>query len=187
MTLQHKENEAMTTTEQLMREGLPTMRDMIADVDEISVTETRPLADYTDSLSALADAVAHGDEPAITRFEATLLADPVLRARPELDRIPALDDETAYVEGVACVLYLFRDETHALIDDGHIVHLSGFTPAANAADFAAAGEEVVYVEVGDWIEYGDDGAHGPVRTDDPYWAMVDWADDEELADLEDDV
>ena len=172
----------MTTTQELMREGLPTMRDMIADVDEISVAETHPLADYTDSLSALADALAQADEPAITRFEATLLADPTLRAHPEVDRIPPLDDETAYVEGVAGVLYLFRDETHALVDDGHIVHLSGFTPAANKDDFAATGEEVVYVEVGDWIEYGDDGAHGPVRTDDAYWAMVDWADDEGLED-----
>jgi hypothetical protein len=170
----------MTTTQDLMREGLPTMRDMIAEVDEISVAETHPLADYTDSLSALADAVAQGDEPVIMRFEATLLADPALRARPELERIPPLDDETAYVEGVAGVLYLFRDETYALTDDGHIVHLGDFTPTANRADVAAAGEEVVYVEAGDWIEYGDDGAHGPVRTDDAYWAMVDWADDEDL-------
>jgi len=172
----------MTTTQELMREGLPTMRDMIAEVDEISVAETHPLTDYTDSLSALADAVAQGDEPAIARFEATLLADPALRARPELERIPPLDDQTAYVEGVAGVLYIFRDETHALTDDGHIVHLGSFTPAANRADFAAAGEEVIYVEVGDWIEYGDDGAHGPVRTDDSYWAMVDWADDKDLED-----
>ncbi len=172
----------MTTTQELMREGLPTMRDMIAEVDEISVAETHPLTDYTDSLSALAGAVAQGDEPAIARFEATLLADPAPRARPELERIPPLDDQTAYVEGVAAVLYLFQDETHALTDDGHIVHLGGFTPAANAADFAAAGEEVVYVEVGDWIEYGDDGAYGPVRMDGAYWAMVDWADDEDLED-----
>ena len=177
----------MTTTQELMREGLPTMRDMIAEVDEISVTEAHPLADYTDSLSALAGAVAQGDESAITRFETTLLEDPALRAHPELERIPSLDDETAYVEGVAGVLYLFRDETHALIDDGHIVHLSGFTPAANRADFAAASEEVVYVDVGDWIEYGDDGIHGPVRADDPYWAMVDWADDEDPQDLAGDV
>ena len=162
-----------------MREGLPLMRDIIAEIDEGSEEGMHPLADYADSLTALAGAVERGDEPSIARFEAALLDDPALRARPELERIPPLDDDTVYVEGLAGVLYLFRDETHALIDEGYIVHLSAFTPAANDADFAAEGEPVVYVEIGDWIEYGDDGAHGPVRTDDPYWAMVDWAEDED--------
>jgi len=173
-----------TTTERLMREGLPTMRDMIVELTEIedgSEIEmgTHPLEDYAGSLGALADAVQRGDEPSILRFEAALLADPALRARPERDTIPTLDDDTSYVEGLAGVLYLFRDETHALTDAGQIVHLGAFTPAANERDFAAQGEEAIYVEVGDWIEVGDDGAHGPVRAGDAYWAMVDWADDED--------
>jgi len=183
-----EEDEAVeTTTERLMREGLPAMRDMIAEIDEATVAEPHPLEGYTSSLAALADAVAQEDEFAIARFEAVLLEDPVLRARPELDSVPALDEDTAYVEGIGVVLYLFRDEAHALVDEGQIVHLSLFTPAANDADFAAAGEPVVYVEVGDWIEYGDDGARGPIRANDAYWAMVDWADDEEGAEGEDDA
>ena len=177
----------VTTTERLMRESLSTMRDMVAEIEEASAAEPHPLEEYADSLGALADALARGDELSIARFEAALLADPALRARPDLQRIPELDDDTVYVEGVAGVLYLFRDETHALIDEGHVVHLSSFTPAANEADFAAIGEPVVYVEVGDWIEYGDDGARGPLRADDSYWAMVDWADDAEGEQDADDV
>jgi len=168
-----------TTTERLMREGLPIMRDMIAGMDEVSDEGPHPLVGYADSLVALADAVAGADEPAIARLEATLLADPALRARPELDAVPPLDDDTVYVEDVAVVVYLFRDEAHILVDEGYIVGLGDFTPTALAATFAEAGEPVVYVEVGDWIEYGDDGAHGPIRADDAYWAVVDWSNDDE--------
>ena len=174
-----------TTTERLMQEGLSTMREMIAEIEAAPEAEPQPLGEYVDSLSALADAGERGDGPAIARFEATLLVDPALRAYPEPDRIPELDADTAYVEGVAGVLYLFRDDTHALTDEGHVIHLSAFTPEANEADFAAIGEPVVYVEVGDWIEYGDDGVRGPIRTDDSHWVMVDWADDEEDDDEED--